>query len=51
MDFVRHRWHNKMPGPWLTGNMNPKPDDWEKAFPVQQVDFQALNSPPGELWL
>ena len=32
---------------YLEGNRNPTPANWEAAFPMQPVDWAALQAPPG----
>ena len=32
---------------WLTGKRNPTEADWKAAFPLEAVDYAALNNPPG----
>ena len=33
---------------WLIGNHSPTAADFAAAFPLEQVDFEALANPPGE---
>ena len=33
---------------WLAANKAPTPADYAEAFPMEPVDFAALESPPGE---
>ncbi len=34
---------------WLIGNHSPTAADFAAAFPLEQVDFEALANPPGGL--
>ena len=47
-EIVSWKRNSTVPGTgWLTGNKKPTASQWAAAFPVAPVDWQALQSPPG----